>query len=165
MLPIRTILLPTDFSEGAAHACRVACTVARDCHARLILLHVFTPPVLISGENLLPPDPAILKAELEAQLKALKVEDSDLQVERRLEEGFPGLEILRMARETNADLIVMGTHGRTGLSRLLMGSVAEQVVRKAPCPVLTVKLPLPAKQPSEEATPVMDSAAVAVAKR
>jgi len=59
-------------------------------------------------------------------------------------EGDVATEILRLAQETGSDLIVMGTHGRTGLARLLMGSVAEQVVRKAPCPVLTVKTPFPA---------------------
>jgi universal stress protein A len=61
-------------------------------------------------------------------------------------EGDPAEMILRVAEEVHADLIVMGTHGRTGLSRLLMGSVAEQVVRRAPCPVLTMKAPFPAEQ-------------------
>jgi len=165
MLPIRTILHPTDFSEGSAYAFRLAYAVARDSHARLILLHVFTPPMLISGEALLPPDPEVLKVELRLQLQALKVEDGCIQVERRLEEGYPGSDIPRVARETKADLIVMGTHGRTGLGRLLMGSVAEQVMRKAPCPVLTVKVPLAEERPSEEAAPVMDNEAVAAAKR
>jgi nucleotide-binding universal stress UspA family protein len=67
-----------------------------------------------------------------------------MPVERRLEEGLAVTEVLRVAQEVNADLIVMGTHGRTGLARLLMGSVAEQVLRKALCPVLTVKTPFPA---------------------
>ncbi len=155
MLPIRTILHPTDFSEGSAYACRLACAVARDSHARLILLHVFPPPILISGEALLPPDPEEIKAELQAQLQALKIEDDGIQVERRVQEGYPGADIPRVARETKADLIVMGTHGRTGLSRLLMGSVAEQIVRRAPCPVLTVKLPVGEEKPSEEADPAI----------
>jgi nucleotide-binding universal stress UspA family protein len=62
-------------------------------------------------------------------------------VEQRLAEGDPAAEILHLATDTGCDMIVLGTHGRTGLDRLLMGSVAEQIVRKAPCPVLTVKAP------------------------
>jgi nucleotide-binding universal stress UspA family protein len=69
--------------------------------------------------------------------------DPAVKIEHRLAEGDPAREILRVARETGCDLIVMGTHGWTGLGRLLMGSVAEQVVRKATCPVLTVKTPIP----------------------
>src|SRR5262249_7953655 len=72
-------------------------------------------------------------------------------------EGDPGREILRAARETGADLIVMGTHGRTGLTRLLTGSVAEKVLRKAPCPVLTVKTAVPKKTPAP-AVPVDEPA-------
>jgi nucleotide-binding universal stress UspA family protein len=67
-----------------------------------------------------------------------------VEAERRLEEGDPVEAILRVAEEIGADLIVMGTHGRTGLSRLFMGSVAEQVLRRAPCPVLTLKSPFAA---------------------
>jgi nucleotide-binding universal stress UspA family protein len=63
--------------------------------------------------------------------------------------GDPAAEILRVAQAVKADLIVLGTHGRTGLGRLLMGSVAEQVVRRAPCPVVTVKAPLPQGGPGE----------------
>jgi nucleotide-binding universal stress UspA family protein len=63
-------------------------------------------------------------------------------VEHRLEEGEPAAQILRVAKETKAGLIVMGTHGRTGLERILLGSVAEKVLRKAVCPVLTVRIPI-----------------------
>jgi nucleotide-binding universal stress UspA family protein len=66
---------------------------------------------------------------------------TEVRVERQVGEGDSAVEILRAAQDLKADLIVMGTHGRTGLGRLLMGSVAEQVVRKAPCPVLTVRTP------------------------
>lgn len=155
MLPIHTILHPTDFSVGSNYALRLACAVARDSHARLILLHVFTPPPIINGEALLPPDPDVIKAELRSQLQALTLETGDLPVECRLDEGYPGSDIPRVARETKADLIVIGTHGRTGLNRLLMGSVAEQVVRKAMCPVLTVKPPL-----AEESAPKRDQEAL-----
>jgi nucleotide-binding universal stress UspA family protein len=75
-------------------------------------------------------------------------------VEHHLKEGDPAAEILRLAQEARVDLIVMGMHGRTGLGRLLMGSVAERVVRQAPCPVLTVKVPQRQAPPSEEAVRV-----------
>jgi universal stress protein A len=64
-----------------------------------------------------------------------------IEIERRLEEGDPALQIVRVGAETKADLVVVGTHGQTGLSHLLLGSVAEQVVRKSPCPVLTLRTP------------------------
>jgi nucleotide-binding universal stress UspA family protein len=143
MLPVHTILHPTDFSEQSGHAFEPAGALARDYGARLIVLHVAEPPFLIHGETLLPPDPEILSGEAKAQLDRLEVPVANVRAERRLKEGDPAAEILRAAREALADLIVMGTHGRTGLVRLLMGSVAEQVVRKAPCPVLTVKTPFP----------------------
>jgi nucleotide-binding universal stress UspA family protein len=71
-------------------------------------------------------------------------------VERHVRDGDPSEEILAVARETRSDLIVMGTHGRTGVGRLLMGSVAEQVMRRATCPVLTVKTPVPEVAPAAE---------------
>lgn len=165
MLPIHAILHPTDFSAGSNYALRLACAVARDSHAHLVLLHVFTPQPIIGGEDLLPPDPEIRKAELLSQLQELPVDDGEALVERRLEEGYPGSDISRIAQEMKADLIVMGTHGRTGLSRLLMGSVAEQTVRKAPCPVLTVKLPLAQERSSEEAVLARDGEVLATTKR
>jgi nucleotide-binding universal stress UspA family protein len=92
-----------------------------------------------------------------ANLRQLQPSDPALHVEYRLEEGFAATEILRLAEEAKADLIVMGTHGRTGLSRLVLGSVAEQVVRKARCPVLTVKAPFPGM---ESGLPVEQEAAL-----
>jgi nucleotide-binding universal stress UspA family protein len=74
----------------------------------------------------------------------MRPSDPKVRVRYLLVEGNPAAEILSAAREGNCDLIVMGTHGRTGLNRLLMGSVAEEVVRKAPCPVLTVRADVPA---------------------
>jgi nucleotide-binding universal stress UspA family protein len=78
-------------------------------------------------------------------LEQIRPADPRLEVRHRLAEGDPAEEILRAAEEEGADLIVMGTHGRGGLSRLLMGSVAEAVMRKALCPVLTVRGPIPAE--------------------
>jgi nucleotide-binding universal stress UspA family protein len=78
---------------------------------------------------------------LREMINAIKPSDPGSAIERLLSEGKPGEEIVAFAKERNCDLIVMGTHGRTGLERALLGSVAEQVVRAAPCPVLTLRLP------------------------
>ncbi len=147
MLPIRTILHPTDFSERSANAFEVACSLARDSGARLIVLHVLERPVIAyTGVAMAPPAPGPSEEERKALLKRLKQVQPQapaVAVEHRLEQGDPTIGILQVAQETGCDLIVIGTHGRTGLGRLLLGSVAEQVLRKAPCPVLTVKTPLP----------------------
>jgi nucleotide-binding universal stress UspA family protein len=144
MLAVRTILHPTDFSGPSRSALGLAWALARDYGARLIVVHVVAPPVVVSAEGVAPLNPDEFRAAAREELGRLAVPCADVPVERRLEEGDAAAEILRAARESNADLIVMGTHGRTGLSRLLMGSVAEQVVRRASCPVLTVKTPWPA---------------------
>jgi nucleotide-binding universal stress UspA family protein len=153
MLAIRTILHPTDFSNYSAYAFRLACALARDYGARLVVLHVAMPPVVVYGEGVLPPEPEGYKERLREQLHKVVSQDPKVPVEHRLVEGDAATEILRLAGDSKCDLIVMGTHGRTGLGRLLMGSVAEQVVRKAPCPVLTVKTPQRQPSPGEEATP------------
>jgi nucleotide-binding universal stress UspA family protein len=145
MLPIRTILHPTDFSAHSASAFELACALARDYGARLVLAHVKSPPEAVFGElGPIPPEPPEVEKALEDELRALKPADARIRVEHRLLEGGAVEGILQLARETNCDLIVMGTHGRTGVGRLLLGSVAEAVMRRAPCPVLTVKHPLPA---------------------
>lgn len=146
MLAIKTILHPTDFSPNSQFAFRLACSLANDYKARLILLHVSPPPV-IYGEGIVPPDFQESAEVLREKLKAVQATAPEVVMEERLVEGDPATEILRAAEETKCDVILMGTHGRTGLSRLLMGSVAEQVVRKAPCPVVTVKHP-PESPPS-----------------
>jgi len=142
MLPIRSILHPTDFSERSEYAFRVACSLARDYQARLIVLHVATTPVIVYGTGVVPPDAERYRTELQEKLTKLQTQDPTVRVECRLATNGDAVpEILRVARES--DLIVMGTHGWTGLSRLLMGSVAEGVVRKASCPVLTLRGPFP----------------------
>jgi nucleotide-binding universal stress UspA family protein len=148
MLPIRTILHPTDFSEPAGEAFRLACSLARDHGARLIVLHVATMPAAGYAEGLYVPPPEGYLDELREQLSGLQAGDPKVMLEHRLVEGAPVSEILRVASEPGCDMIVMGTHGRTGLGRLLMGSVAEQVVRRAPCPVVTVRVAIGAAQPS-----------------
>ncbi len=150
MLPIQTILHPTDFSAHSDYALRLACALARDHGARLVLLHVAAPPTAVYGGDILIPAPPDSHDEERQRLDRLQVPDT-VPTERHLVEGDAATRILDVAEKTGSDLIVMGTHGRTGLARLLMGSVAEQIVRKAPCPVLTVKTPFPAASPASGA--------------
>jgi nucleotide-binding universal stress UspA family protein len=144
MFPVHTILFPTDFSEPSLAAFPVACSLARDCGARLVILYVLPPPL---GHDALEArrDPDNYYKGLWKLLRDLQPPNQHIAVERRLEEGKADIVILRVAQDIQAGLIVLGTHGRTGLAHLLMGSVAEQVVRRAACPVLTVRTPLPAQ--------------------
>jgi nucleotide-binding universal stress UspA family protein len=141
MLPIKTILHATDFSERSNNAFRVACALARDYHARLILLHVLPPAVVGYPDGIILAQPDDYRAEARAKLQNLQPGDPALVVERMLGDGDAATTIVDTARNKHCDLIVVGTHGWTGLTRLLMGSVAEVVVRQAACPVLTVKTP------------------------
>jgi nucleotide-binding universal stress UspA family protein len=153
MLQIRTILHPTDFSTRSARALELACLLAQQCGARVIVLHVidYVRPVY-SGVSLPPPPPPMPAEERNAisnQLNQIQAPVPGVKLEHRLVEGDPAEAILLVAQELNCDLIVMGTHGRTGLGRLLMGSVAENVLRAATCPVVTVRVPLPADGAAE----------------
>jgi nucleotide-binding universal stress UspA family protein len=152
MLAFRTILHPTDFSPAAEFAFQLAGSLARDHGAELILLHVNPPKA--ADEIAVEVQKEMLWEEFH-RLERTDPHVRNLRIRTEFVEGDPGREILRVARETGADLIVMGTHGRTGLTRLLTGSVAEHVLRKAPCPVLTVKTAVPKKKaapavPAEE---------------
>jgi nucleotide-binding universal stress UspA family protein len=104
------------------------------------------------------------REEMAEDLNRLGAPDPKVRVEHRLEEGDPVAQILRVADETGCDLIVLGTHGRTGLNRLLMGSVAEKVVRWASCPVLTVKAPFPQSGPRGTSVPEETERALEAAK-
>ncbi len=150
MLAIRTVLHPTDLSAGSEIAFWLACSLARDYSARLVVLHVAEPPLTIGGEGLLALRPDADMDSLRGKLQQLRPWDPKAPVEHRLVQGYPVAEILRMAEETKCDVIVLGTHARPRLGRLLMGSVAEQVVRRAPCPVVTVKMPQPAARSAAE---------------
>ncbi len=138
---IRSILVPTDFSANADAAAEYACSLATTFHAPVTLLHVFTTPVVATPDAVFAPTPE----EEDALARAAK--DHLAALSQRL--SRPGLELRTDVREGNpaariveasadADLVVMGTHGRTGVARLLLGSVAEQVVRGARCPVMTL---------------------------
>jgi nucleotide-binding universal stress UspA family protein len=141
---IKTILHPTDFSENASHAYQLACALARDYGAKLLLVHVRPIPAIVPTElGTIPPPSEENDEGRRARLEAIRPEDANIACERHLLAGDEAEEIIALAQRMSADLIVMGTHGRTGLNRLLMGSVAESVVRRAPCPVLTMKYPAP----------------------
>ena len=143
MLAIRTVLHPTDFSESSAAAFRLACALVRDYGAKLVVLHAYPAPVALDdvAARRLAGEP---EKSLTEKLHAIQPNEPGHPVIHLLVEGRPADTILGVATEVSADLIVMGTHGRSGLRRLLMGSVAEAVMREAPCPVVTVKAPLPA---------------------
>jgi nucleotide-binding universal stress UspA family protein len=137
-MTIHTILHPTDFSDRSKAAFDVACSLARDQGARLVLLHVSDSASAESADEAL-----VRKLEqmLDERLHALRPDVGSVAVEYRLLRGNPPKVILDVAEKLPADLIVMGTHGYTGLTRALMGSVAEEVFRGADSPVLTVKTP------------------------
>jgi nucleotide-binding universal stress UspA family protein len=141
MLPIKSILHPTDFSKPSEYALRFACALARDYQARLVLVHVVEPPVYYGELGMAVPLPPDFNDHLRARLAHLVPADSGLSAETILVEGNASRDILRVAEEQHCDLIVLGTHGRTGLSRVLLGSVAEEVSRHAELPVLTLKTP------------------------
>jgi nucleotide-binding universal stress UspA family protein len=143
MRPLQTILLATDFSERSDAAFRQACSLTRQCGARLYVLHVGVPPLSLTDRSLSPGHSDPLREARLAAVRAHHPAPPDVEVEYRLAEGDPADEVLRAARELGCDLIVMGTHGRSGLSRWFMGSVTEQVLREAACPVLAVKVPAP----------------------
>lgn len=146
MITLNRILLPVDFSDCSAQASAYACSLAAKFNAELHLVHVLQDLVAMVPEpGLAFPPPGDYLQELEASAtEALaKLPDPSLpapaSVVRVTLQGPPFLEIIRYAKDQDVDLIVIGTHGRSGLAHVLLGSVAERVVRKAPCPVLTVR--------------------------
>lgn len=143
MWKVNTIVHPTDFSDYSAYAFRLANALAMQQGARLVVVHVLPLPAAVGFEGvaIMPPAPADFKEVIEERLRTTCPADRNVPANYFVEEGIPADTILSVAKKWNADMIVMGTHGRTGLGRLLMGSTAEQVMRRATCPVLTVKSP------------------------
>lgn len=145
-LRVETILVPVDFSPGSDGAVEWAKTLAAAFGARVVLLHVIdtSSAAIIGGPGgvLVPPPPAAYLDGLreEARADMAQVLARVPGASHLLREGTPRQEILAAAHEVKADLIVMGTHGRTGLAHLLFGSVAEHVVRHAGVPVFTVRV-------------------------
>ncbi len=142
MTDASTILVATDFSQPSELALKFAAAQAKLARARLLILHVYPVPPIGQGEGLMHHG---LRndgfEEAERRLRALDPEVGDVEVDHRIVKGEPADEILRVAEDAAASLIVMGTHGRSGLLRALMGSVAEKVLRGSSRPVVTVRVP------------------------
>src|SRR5574341_413769 len=145
-MQIKTILFPTDFSNGARAAMDHAVSMAKDYHAKLVLLYVIQD--ISIAEWYIPSSISVTDLVEDMQKSAMREMDKWYgevaamvnDVEKMVVRGVPFVEIIRTAKEKNADLIVIGTHGRTGIDHMLFGSTAEKVVRKAHCPVLTVRI-------------------------
>ena len=147
MSAISRILCPVDFSDCSRHALEQAVALGRECRAPVVVLHAFavapvTDRIIVGAPVVL--EPARASSEMRDALRSElarfvgSVDAGGAVVQLDIREGDPIDAIVRDGVATNADLIVMGTHGRSGMDRLMMGSVAESVLRKAPCPVLTV---------------------------
>lgn len=144
-MDIKRILFPTDFSEGALNALPYAVDMAKSYGAKLYMLHVIYDIATASGLHV----PHVSVDEMYKELDASARKELDKfgmdkrgdikDVECTVIRGIPYEEILKFAQEKNIDLIIIGTHGRKGLDRVLFGSTAERVVRNASCPVLTVR--------------------------
>jgi nucleotide-binding universal stress UspA family protein len=137
MIRITKILYATDFSPYSNQAYFHAIALAESHHARLTIVYVYTPPAAGQAGG----SDADEAGYWRSQLEQIRPTNPAIPVEHVFLQGDPAAQILAYAREAGVDLIVMGTHGRTGLERLLLGSVAEKVMRDAHCSVLVVKLP------------------------
>lgn len=147
MIVLKKILCPVDHSESSYLALKYAISLALKDRVKIYLMHVIDFRLYDTGIymfGVMKPsgiDMDKIHADL---LKSLPEGTTDLlEVETIVVEGVPYNEIVNTAKEIGADMIVIGTHGRTGLAHFTLGSVAENVVRKAPCPVLTVRMPPP----------------------
>lgn len=143
MALITRILVPTDFSDCARRALEYSAELASKLSASVVLLHVYMPPIVYMPEGVwtLPDAMIDVRNDLEQALNKLAVQARELgvrQVDTAVIEGDPAHQVVKHAEKERCDLIVMGTHGRGALKHLVLGSVAEKVVRRASCPVLTV---------------------------
>ena len=135
----KTIVFPTDFSTASDAALEHAATLATSMGATQLIVHVEEPPLAYGGGELYYGIPEPDSERILKMLEDVKPKDPAVPFTHRLSMGDPAGEIVRIATDEGAELIVLGTHGRTGVTRLLMGSVAEVVVRRAPCPVLVYR--------------------------
>ena len=143
---VQRILVPIDFSDNAASVLDWAAHLAKEHGSRILLLHVYHLPVefqQLEGAYLPPDFWANVKAEARESLGRYEAElrESGCSVESVVREGYAATAIVDEATERGADLIVIGTHGLSGLKHMLLGSVAERTVQLAPCPVMTVHAP------------------------
>ncbi|HVQ31363.1 MAG TPA: universal stress protein [Vicinamibacteria bacterium] len=146
MINLKRILVPTDFSESARHALLYGTSFAREYEGELLLLHVVENLTVGYASDLFPVPMAEVFDEISGYAKAelaklgAEVKEKGIAVRELVVQGKPSAEIVRVAREETADMIVLGTHGKGMLDKALFGSTAERVIRRAPCPVLTVGL-------------------------
>ena len=148
MIDLHRILVPTDFGKSSENALNYALAFAQKFGAELWLLHVvqdlslFIPEAVMVAPPAAPPVDQFIAAARTALARVVDGRKTQgVTINPEVGVGPPHEEIVRLAKEKDIDLIVMGTHGHTGLARVLLGSVAEKVVRLAPCPVLTVRHP------------------------
>ena len=151
----KRILCPIDFDDHSLNALRMAVGLAQREQAKVYLLHVVPPtdPIVISSPF------AAHRAENYARAELQKIAENELtgvDHEILLRFGSPASEILAAEADTKAELIVVATHGRTGVSHLLIGSVAEKLVRESPCPILTVRMKATHQGTERETTPPAD---------
>ena len=147
-LQYKTILVPIDFSDFSKSALKYAVTFAQHYHSKLILIYVMEPviypPDFSMGQITLPTINFEVDKRAKEELNKLAEAEigSLVQVETVLKTGKPFIEIIETAKEVDADLIIISTHGHSGVEHILFGSTADKVVRKAPCPVLTLREPI-----------------------
>jgi len=146
MSRIRRVLHPTDFSRASTAAFKRAVEMAKGNRAELLLVHVMVPAVPLMGDGYVSPKvyedlEAAAQAAAQKQLRKLvaKAKQAGARARGLLLEGVAHERIAQAARSRKADLVVIGTHGRTGFAKLFLGSVASRVLAVSPCPVLTVR--------------------------
>jgi nucleotide-binding universal stress UspA family protein len=145
MISLNRILIATDFSEHARVALRYAVALGQAFDSEVVLCHILETSDLLAhlpptGEAYFPPE--VLQQQethAKAQCEKLLAEVGYKRIRYTVRQGSPFVEIIATAREEEADLLVVGTHGRGAIAHMLLGSVAERIVRKSPCPVLTVR--------------------------
>jgi nucleotide-binding universal stress UspA family protein len=146
MIKLKKLLVPTDFSESARHALTYGISFAREYQAELVILHVVENLTVGYASDLFPVPMAEVFQEISGYAKAelaklgAVAREKEVEVLEQVVQGKPSAEIIRFAREAEVDMIVLGTHGKGMLDQALFGSTTERVVRRAPCPVLTVRL-------------------------
>ncbi|MCX6167801.1 MAG: universal stress protein [Ignavibacteriales bacterium] len=144
---IKNILAPIDFSDYSKNALKYASQFAKEFNANLYLIYVVEPMIYPAdfsmGQIAIPSTDVDLHARAEEELNNLaKTIDPSLKVGTMIRTGKPFVEIIEEAKEKDIDLIIIASHGHTGVEHLLFGSTAEKIVRKAPCPVLTLREPI-----------------------
>ncbi len=146
MIKLKKVLVPTDFSDSAKHAFTYGVSFAQEYHAELVLLHVVENLTVGYASDLFPVPMAEVFQEISGYAKtelaklAAEARQKGVAVSELVAQGKPSAEIIRHAAENDVDMIVLGTHGKGMLDQALFGSTTERVVRRAPCPVLTVRM-------------------------